>query len=108
MTNSAGMLGRFVLLVGFIAAAMILGAGPLYRFAGVDLGLAFTFLKYGSYVAIGTGALAVLWLIVALFSRSAQGLVMVILMPSEKSSPAMRSTCGIAPGKSFGGCTGMK
>ena len=38
MTNSAGMLGRFVLLVGFIAAAMILGAGPLYRFAGVDLG----------------------------------------------------------------------
>ncbi len=79
MTNSAGMLGRFVLLVGFIAAALILGAGPLYRFAGVDLGMAFTFLKYGSYVAIGTGALAVLWLIVALFSRSAQGLVMVIL-----------------------------
>jgi uncharacterized protein (DUF1499 family) len=79
MTNAAGMLGRFVLLVGFIAAAMILGAGPLYRFAHIDLGLAFTGLKYGSYAAIGTGVLAVIWLIVALVSRSAQGLMFVIL-----------------------------
>ena len=79
MSNAAGMLARFVLLVGFIAAVMILGAGPLYRFAHVDLGLAFTGLKYGSYVAMGTAALAVLWLIVALVSRSAQGLVLVIL-----------------------------
>jgi len=79
MSNAAGMLARFVLLVGFIAAAMILGAGPLYRFAHVDLGLSFTLLKWGSFVAMGTAALAVLWLVVALFSRSAQGLVLVIL-----------------------------
>jgi len=79
MTNAAGMLGRFVLLAGFIAAAMILGAGPLYRFAHVDLGLAFTGLKYGSYVAMGTAVIALIWLVVALVSRSAQGLMFVIL-----------------------------
>ncbi|MBI1212991.1 MAG: hypothetical protein GC190_16130 [Alphaproteobacteria bacterium] len=46
MASAARLLGRFELLVGFIAAAMILGAGPLYRFAGVDLGMAFNFLKW--------------------------------------------------------------
>ena len=79
MSNAAGLLGRFTLLVGFIAAVMILGAGPAYRFAHVDLGLAFTSLKWGSFVALGTGAVAVLWVIVALVSRSAQGLMAVIL-----------------------------
>src|SRR4029079_15982563 len=79
MSNAAGLLGRFELLVGFVAAALILGAGPLYRFAGVDLGTAFTFLKYGSYVAFGAAAIAVLWIIVALVTRSAAGLVPMIL-----------------------------
>ena len=79
MTNAAGALGRFVALVGFIAAALILGAGPAYRYAGLDLGMAFNLLKWGSYTAIGAGAIAVIWLISALVSRSAQGLVLVIL-----------------------------
>jgi uncharacterized protein (DUF1499 family) len=79
MSNAAGALGKFELLVGFIAAAMILSAGPLYRFAGVELGMAFELLKWGSYVAIGAGVIAVLWVITALVTRSAAGLVPLIV-----------------------------
>jgi uncharacterized protein (DUF1499 family) len=79
MSNAAGLLGRLELLAGAVAAVMILGAGPLYRFAGVDLGTAFTFLKYGSYVAFGALAIAALWLVVALVTRSAAGLVPLIV-----------------------------
>jgi uncharacterized protein (DUF1499 family) len=79
MSNAAGLLGRLVLLAGFVSALMILGAGPLYRFAHVDLGMAFNVLKWGSYAAFGTAAIAVLWLIVALVSRSAQGIAPVLV-----------------------------
>jgi uncharacterized protein (DUF1499 family) len=78
MSNAVGPLARFALLVGIIAAAMIASAGPVYRFAGVDLMTAFSLLKWGSYAAIGTAAIAVVWLVVALIARSAGGLVYVI------------------------------
>jgi uncharacterized protein (DUF1499 family) len=80
MSNAAGLLGRLALLVGIVAASLIVVGGPLYRFAHIDLRTALqTLPTYGVYAAMGTGVLIVLWLVVALVTRSSAGLVAVIL-----------------------------
>src|SRR4029078_2494385 len=79
MSNAVPLLAKFTLFVGFIAAAMIAAAGPAYRFAGVELGTAFDMLKWGLFVGIGAAAIAALWLVVALISRSFSGVLFVII-----------------------------
>lgn len=75
----ATLFSRLTLLAGFIAAALIVGAAPLYRFAGFALGDAFALMTWGTYAAAGTLALAVLWVIFAAIGRSGAGLLLVVL-----------------------------
>lgn len=68
-----GLFGRLALVAGLIAAALVAGAGPAYRYAGVDLAQAFELMRWGVYAALAAGGLSVLWLIFALIGRSAAG-----------------------------------
>lgn len=79
MSNAAGPLARFALLVGVIGAAMIASAGPAYRYGGVDLMTAFGLLKWGLYVGISAAAIALLWLIVGVITRNFSGFLLIVL-----------------------------
>jgi uncharacterized protein (DUF1499 family) len=80
MSNAAGLVARLALLVAVVAAALIVAGGPLYRFAHIDLKTALqTLPTYGVYAAAAAGALAVIWLVVALVTRSSAGLTPVIV-----------------------------
>jgi uncharacterized protein (DUF1499 family) len=80
MSNAAGLVARLALFVGVVAAALIFAGGPLYRFAGLDLKTALlTLPTYGIYAAMAAGALVVIWLVLALVTRSSAGLVAVIV-----------------------------
>ncbi len=68
-----GLFGRLALVAGFIAAALVLAAGPANRFGVLDWMTALGLLKYGVYAAAAAGVLAVLWLIFALVGRSKAG-----------------------------------
>jgi len=74
-----GLFGRLALLVAIAAAILVAGAGPAYRYGGVELGQAFQFLMWGVYAAAGAGALAVLWVVFALIGRSTNGLAAFVL-----------------------------
>ena len=73
------LFARLALLAAVIAAVLVAGAAPAYRYANIDLGLAFNALRFGVYAAMGAGALAVLWLIFAFIGRSSSGLGSVIV-----------------------------
>ena len=73
------LFSRLTLLLGFLTAALIIGAAPLYRFAGVSLETAFALLKYGTYAAAATILLSVIWVIVAALTRSGTGLLLVVV-----------------------------
>jgi len=80
MSNAGGLIGRLALAVGVVAAALILAGGPLYRFGGLDLKTAMlTLPTYGIYAAMAAGVLAIIWVVVALVTRSSAGLVAVIV-----------------------------
>lgn len=73
-----GLFGRLALVVAVIAAALVVGAAPAYRFAGADLMTAFGMMRWGVYVAGGAAVLAVLWIIFAFIGRSTAGLIAFI------------------------------
>jgi hypothetical protein len=76
----SGWIARLALLAGVIAAGLIVAGGPLYRFAGLDLKTALlTLPTYGIYAAMAAGALALIWLVTAMVTRSSAGLVPVII-----------------------------
>ena len=75
----SGLFARLALLAGFVAAALVGGAGPAYRYAHVDLSMAFDMMRYGVYAAGGAVVLGVIWLVFAFIGRSATGLSSVIL-----------------------------
>lgn len=69
------------LLAGLIAALMVAGAGPLYRFHGIGRGFAFSLMRYGAWVGIITAAGALLGVIGALVVRHRKaGLASVIAL----------------------------
>jgi uncharacterized protein (DUF1499 family) len=66
------------LLAAIVSAVAVAATGPAYR-AGVDLGTVFfVMFPIGVYAAMAAGALAVVWLIVAIVQRSTAGLGLVI------------------------------
>ena len=66
------------LLAAIVSAVAVAATGPAYR-AGVDLGTVFfVMFPIGVYAAMAAGALAVVWLIVAVVRRSSAGLGLVI------------------------------
>ncbi|MEQ1756279.1 MAG: DUF1499 domain-containing protein [Micropepsaceae bacterium] len=75
----AKWIGRIAIGTCFLALVLIGGAGPLYRYAGIELPMAFQMLTVG----LGASALAVLVAVVALVRaaivRSGEGLVVVLL-----------------------------
>jgi uncharacterized protein (DUF1499 family) len=67
------------LLAAIIAAVAVAATGPAYR-AGLDLGTVFFVLfPTGVYAAMAAGALAVIWLIVAVVQRSLAGAGLVVI-----------------------------
>lgn len=73
------LFARLALFAGFIAAAFVVGAAPAYRYAGFDLAHAFELLRWGTYAALATGGILVVWIIAAVVSRSTEGLGSLIL-----------------------------
>lgn len=73
-----GLFGRLALLAAVVAAALVGGAGPAYRYAHLDLGTVFEMMKYGVFAAAGAGILAVIWLVFAFIGRSATGLASIV------------------------------
>ena len=74
------LLSRLVFVAGLAAALLIASAGPLYRFANLDLATVFFGLfQYGVFAAIGAVALALIWLVMAFVRRSGEGLALVIV-----------------------------
>jgi uncharacterized protein (DUF1499 family) len=74
-----GLFGRLALLAGVVAAVLVGGSGPAFRYGVAELPVAFDMMKYGVYAAMGAGALALLWLVFALIGRSAAGFGSLLL-----------------------------
>lgn len=74
-----GLFGRLALIAAVVAAALVGGAGPAYRYAHVELGTVFEMMKYGVYAAGGAVVLGVIWIIFALIGRSAAGVGAFVL-----------------------------
>jgi uncharacterized protein (DUF1499 family) len=96
------LISRLALIAGIAAALLIGGAGPLYRYAGFDLGQAFGFMTWGVYVAGGALALSVIWVILAAIGRSGEGLVAVVLavilaVGSAQAPVRMQATAASLP-----------
>lgn len=97
-----GLFGRLALVAAVVAAALVGGAGPAYRYGAADLPTAFGLLTYGVYAALAAGALALLWLVFALIGRSAAGfgalLLALILAGGAAYFPlSMRDAAGKVP-----------
>ena len=75
----SGLIGRLALVAAILAAAFVAGAAPAYRYGGFDLPHAFELMRWGTYAVGGAGALAVIWLVLALVGRSAVGLGSVLM-----------------------------
>lgn len=73
------LISRLTFVLGLVTAAFIVGAAPLYRFAGFSLEHSFELMKWGTYAAAGTLLLSVIWVIVAAVSRSGAGLMLVVI-----------------------------
>lgn len=74
-----GLFGRLALLAAVVAAALVGGAGPAFRYGYAELPMAFGLMTYGVYAAMAAGALALLWLVFALIGRSAAGFGALLL-----------------------------
>lgn len=70
---------QLALVTGILAALLIGGAGPLYRFAGMTIPQVFPLMMYGTYAAGITLLLAFVWVVVAALTRSGRGLVLVVI-----------------------------
>lgn len=70
---------QLALVAGLLAALLIGGAGPLYRFAGLTIQQVFPLMMYGTYAAGLTLLLALAWVVVAALTRSGRGLVLVVV-----------------------------
>lgn len=77
--NYIVLASRLALAAGVLAALLIGGAGPLYRFAGVSLQQALPLMMFGTYAAGLTLLLAVIWVVIAAVTRSGRGLVLVVI-----------------------------
>lgn len=96
------LISRLAFLAGLAAALLIGGAGPAYRFAGIELSQAFGFMTWGVYAAGGALAFAVLWVILAAIGRTGEGLVAVVLavilaVGSAQAPVRMRATAASLP-----------
>lgn len=96
------LISRLAFLAGLGAALLIGGAGPLYRFAGIELSQAFGIMTWGVYAAGGALLLSVVWLIMAAVARSGEGLVAVVLavvlaVGSGQAPVRMRATAASLP-----------
>lgn len=69
---------RLALAAGVIAALLVGGAAPAYRYAGFELPQAFDMMRFGVYAAGGAVVLAILWIIGSIVAGSREGLVSVI------------------------------
>lgn len=70
---------QLALAVGMLAALLIGGAGPLYRFAGLTFQQALPLMMYGTFAAGLTLFLALVWVVVAALTRSGRGLLLVVI-----------------------------
>jgi hypothetical protein len=70
---------QLALVAGLLAALLIGGAGPLYRFAGLSISQVFPLMMYGTYAAGLTLLLTLVWVVVAALTRSGRGLVLVVI-----------------------------
>jgi uncharacterized protein (DUF1499 family) len=77
--NYIVLASRLALAAGVLTALLIGGAGPLYKYAGFSLQAALPLMFYGTIAAGATLLLAVVWLGLAAFTRSGEGLVLVVV-----------------------------
>lgn len=56
-------IGSFLIILGFLAAFLLLVAGPLYRWQLLDLGIAFTLLRWAAYIGIAAVVLIIAYVI---------------------------------------------
>lgn len=75
----SGWIARLALVAGFIAAVLVAGAAPAYRYADVGLGNAFGLMTWGVYTAAAAALLAIVWVVAAAVTRSTEGLMSFIL-----------------------------
>lgn len=75
----SGWIARLALVAAVIAAVLVAGAAPAYRYADVGLGNAFGMMMWGVYAAAGTALLAIVWIVVSAVTRSMEGLMSFIL-----------------------------
>ncbi|CAB0150061.1 hypothetical protein PSI9734_00629 [Pseudidiomarina piscicola] len=68
-------IGSALILLGFLAAFLLLIAGPLYRWQLLELGVAFTLLRWAAYV----GVAAVVFIIVYLIWKRPRGARLAML-----------------------------
>jgi uncharacterized protein (DUF1499 family) len=73
------LFGRLAFVAALVAAAFVFGAAPVYKYAGFDLAHSFELMKWGTYAAIAAVALGVIWLLIAIFTRTVVGLGAVVL-----------------------------
>lgn len=73
------IIAGLALLAGVVAAVLVGGAAPAYRYADIGLGSAFKMMEFGVYAAAATAVLAVLWIIVSAVTRSMEGLMFFVL-----------------------------
>lgn len=67
------------LLAALVAAALVAGAGPLYRHGVVGLGPAFGLIRHGAWVGVFAAAAALAGVLAALFARRAGSVLAAIL-----------------------------
>ncbi len=74
------LFARLAFVAGLAAALLIGLGGPLYRYAGVGLETVFfTMFPFGVYAAMAAAVLALVWLVMAVVSRSGAGLGLVVV-----------------------------
>lgn len=83
--KSGSTTGRIVLawsllalLAALVAAAMVAGAGPLYKHETIGLGTAFGLLRHGAWVGVFAAAAALVGLLATLFLRRAKTAVLAL------------------------------
>ncbi len=72
-------IATLALVAGVIAAALVAGAAPAYRYADFSLGNAFALMTWGVYAAGAAALLAIVWIVVSAITRSMEGLMSFIL-----------------------------
>ena len=75
----SGWIARLALVAAVVAAVLVAGAAPAYRYADIGLGNAFGMMTWGVYAAAATALLAIVWIVVSAVTRSMEGLMSFIL-----------------------------